>query len=71
MPEPKPADPIEVFRTLCWARAELWRGGEWEWIGHAVDPLQEWAVANGLVRLIGQDAVQQIMAEAFGERSHA
>lgn len=56
---------IQVFRALCESRALRWRQGEWDWIGDAVDPLQEWAVANGLVRLIGQDAVQAIMAEAF------
>lgn len=59
------ADSTEVFRALCWSRAQRWRAGEWEWIGHAVDPLQQWAVENGLVRLIGQDAVQTIIAEAF------
>ena len=67
-----PADTVEVFRALCWARAQLWRSHELDaehdgdhWIGHAVDPLQEWAKTNGLIRLIGQDAVQAIMSEAF------
>jgi len=60
-----PADKSTVFRALCESRALRWRLREWEWIGDAVDPLQEWAVENGLVRLIGQDAVQAIMAEAF------
>jgi voltage-gated potassium channel Kch len=32
----------------------------------AVDALQADAIANGLVREIGQDAVQAIMAQAFG-----
>lgn len=59
------ADTIEVFKALCESRALRWRQCEWEWIGEAVDPLQQWAVENGLVRLIGQDAVQAIMAEAF------
>lgn len=62
-----PVDLEQTFRTLCESRALLWRRFEWEWIGEAVDPLQHWAEANGLVRLIGQDAVQAIMAEAFGE----
>lgn len=69
-----PANKVEVFRALCWARATQWRQcaladehGYNAWIGHAVDPLQKWAVENGLVRLIGQDAVQAIMADEFGE----
>lgn len=60
-----PVDLVQTFRALCEARAHLWRRFEWEWIGDAVNPLQEWAEANGLVRLIGQDAVQAMMAEAF------
>lgn len=73
MPDSAPrADSTAVFRALCWSRATRWRSGHIAaehggdaWIGHAVDPLQEWAQANGLVRLIGQDAVQAIIAEAF------
>lgn len=65
-------DPTEVFRALCESRAYRWReggiaaehGGD-NWIGHAVDPLQAWAERTGLVQLIGQDRVQEIMAEAF------
>ena len=72
MPDETAAPSVQVFRALCESRALRWRtgaiaaehGGD-DWIGHAVDPLQEWAVANGLVRLIGQDAVQAIMSEAF------
>jgi hypothetical protein len=56
---------VEVFKALCESRALRWRRKEWQWIGDAVDPLQKWAVENGLVQLIGQDAVQAIMAEAF------
>lgn len=65
--DPEPSETlVKAFRALCESRALRWRyGGEWEWIGEAVDPLQEWAKTNGLVRLIGQDAVQAIMAEAF------
>ena len=62
---PDDASKAEVFKALCESRALRWRRHEWEWIGDAVDPLQQWAVENGLVRLIGQDAVQAIMAEAF------
>lgn len=67
-----PADKIESFRALCWSRALRWKEGSItaehdgdHWIGHAVDPLQAWAEKNGLVQLIGQDEVQQILAEAF------
>lgn len=66
-----PVEPAGVFRALCESRALRWRIGEWEWIGDAVDPLQKWAEATGLVRLIGQDAVQQIMADAFKDTPHA
>jgi hypothetical protein len=62
---PDIADIADVFKALCESRALRWRLHEWDWIGDAVDPLQQWAVENGLVRLIGQDAVQAIMAEAF------
>jgi hypothetical protein len=66
------ADKAAVFKALCESRALRWKlgkiaaehGGD-GWIGYAVDPLQQWAVDNGLVKLIGQDAVQAIMAEAF------
>lgn len=67
-----PPDPAEVFRALCETRALRWRTGSIAeehngdgWIGHAVDPLQAWAERTGLVQLIGQDEVQNIMAEAF------
>ena len=72
-PDNQPADKVAVFRALCWSRAYRWSRGEIAkehggdlWIGHAVDHLQHWAVKNGLVALIGQDAVQAIMAEEFG-----
>jgi hypothetical protein len=69
---PDDADKAAVFKALCESRALRRRTGAIaaehagdDWIGHAVDPLQQWAVDNGLVKLIGQDAVQAIMAEAF------
>jgi hypothetical protein len=62
---PDGSAPADVFKALCESRALRWRRREWDWIGDAVDPLQKWAEENGLVRLIGQDAVQAIMAEAF------
>lgn len=66
------APAVDVFKALCETRALRWADGEIAkehggdgWIGWAVDPLQAWAVNNGLVREIGQDEVQRIMAEAF------
>ena len=67
-----PANKIEAFKLLCWSRALRWKEGSIaaehrgdNWIGHAVDPLQDWAVKNGLVGELGQDAVQALMADAF------
>jgi len=37
----------------------------------AADALQAAAIASGLVAAIGQDAVQAIMADAFGKVWHA
>lgn len=60
---------VKTFRHLCWARAYLMSVGEInrddDWIGHAVDPLQEWAERHELIALIGQDEVQRMMGEAF------
>jgi hypothetical protein len=61
-----PADTIEVFEALCWARGHLWREGHLgEDIQRAVDPLSRWAADHGLVARIGQDDVQRLIAEAF------
>jgi hypothetical protein len=51
----------------AWARAFLFAAGEYE-LAEAVDPLQAFAVASGLVAQIGADAVQQIIAQQFRER---
>lgn len=48
---------IEVFKALCWARATLWRLGEWEWIDQAVDPLQEWADQHGVDPELAQEII--------------
>jgi hypothetical protein len=58
------ADPLEVFRARCEARAHLYATGDLD-LHDAVDVLQEGAVKLGLVERIGQDAVQAIMAAAF------
>ena len=60
----RPADTIEVFTALCWARAHLWRAGRLEGTD-AVDVLQQWAVDHGVIERIGQDEVQRLIAEAF------
>jgi hypothetical protein len=57
-------DPVAAFTLRCEARALLYRMGELD-MHAAVDVLQADAVRDGLVDLIGQDAVQEIMARAF------
>jgi hypothetical protein len=61
-PAPKP---IDVLELRAWARAYLRSIGEFDGIPEAVDPLQAFAVASGLVDEIGQDAVQKILADVF------
>jgi hypothetical protein len=62
-PSQVPACPFRTFRLRCWARASLYRAGEFS-LHEAVDALQ--SDAGGLVDAIGQDAVQGMLAEAFG-----
>jgi hypothetical protein len=61
---PRP-DPLDVFELRAWARARLWQAGEFD-LHEAVDVLQHAAERDGLVAKLGQDAVQAIIAEAFG-----
>lgn len=61
-----PVHKLEVLRELAAARAQLFAVGEYS-LQEAVDFLQAWAMRNGLVRQIGQDAVQKIIAGAFQE----
>jgi hypothetical protein len=58
-------NPIEIFRARCEARALLYREGAFDSMGEAVDALQCAAEQQGIVAAIGQDAVQEIMTEAF------
>jgi hypothetical protein len=60
-------DPVSIFRLRCEARAYLWSCGELH-LHEAVDGLQDAALRDGLVALIGQDQVQAIMALAFVDR---
>jgi hypothetical protein len=55
----------DVFRERAEARAILWSAGEYD-LCQAVDVLQADAERTGLLELIGQDAVQAIMAAPFG-----
>jgi hypothetical protein len=64
-PEAASVDLVAVFQEQCWARAHLYAEGELE-LHDAVDELQNSAMNNGLVAAIGQDAVQTMMADAFG-----
>ena len=59
------ADPLQVLVARAEARAILYREGDLD-LHEAVDVLQAAAVQTGLVGALGQDAVQAIMARAFG-----
>jgi hypothetical protein len=59
-------DDLEMFRERCAARALLWALGELS-MPEAVDVLHDWSVGRGLVRELGQDAVQAEIARAFRE----
>jgi hypothetical protein len=57
---------IEALAALAWSRA--WRFGQGELsLPEAVDFLQDWAVTHDIVASAGQDAVQQIISNAFAE----
>jgi hypothetical protein len=58
-------DALAVFVSRAEAKALLFAAGELE-LTDAVDALQADAERDGLVEAIGQDAVQAIMAQAFG-----
>jgi hypothetical protein len=59
-------DPLDVFRERCEARAYLVEIGELAFLD-TVDGLQCDAEFDGLVGQYGQEAIQKIMAAAFGE----
>jgi hypothetical protein len=56
---------LAVFTLRCWARATLWQANEFD-LHDAVDVLQHDAERDGLVTMLGQDAVQEIISKAFG-----
>jgi hypothetical protein len=59
------ADPVEVLEARAWARARLWSTCDILDLLDAVDPLQEFAEAAGLVAKLGQDFVQHVIGSAF------
>jgi hypothetical protein len=59
------ADPLEVFRERCEARAQLVAHGLHS-LQDTVDALQAAAETQGLVKRHGQDEIQWILSEAFG-----
>lgn len=59
-------DPLDVLIARARARATLYEAGEIADLQEAVDALQAAAERDGLVDRIGQDAVQAIIADAFG-----
>jgi hypothetical protein len=54
------------FRRQCWRLAHLARQGTIDRTA-AVDRLYEIAIAHALVRALGDDRVQAIIAEAFAD----
>ena len=58
-------DPLDVFRERAEAKAYLVEIGDLAFLD-AVDALQADAEFDGLIDQFGQEAIQQIMALAFG-----
>ena len=57
---------LTEFRDQCWRLAMLVRQGMIERTA-AVDRLQEIATAHALVRALGEDRIEAIIAEAFAD----
>ena len=57
---------LEAFKAECWRLAILVRRGVVN-KGDAVDLLQEIAIAHALVRSLGEDRIEAILAEAFAD----
>src|SRR5215467_9367234 len=55
----------DVLRIRAEARALQWAISEFENLPEAVDLLQTFALEFGLIAEIGQDAVQQMIGDAF------
>jgi hypothetical protein len=67
-PQTSPLLLLDAFQARCWAHAALVREGMYDLIV-SVDLLQIWASDRGLVDQYGQDAIQAVMADAFGGAS--
>jgi hypothetical protein len=61
----RPSTPAAAFTAQAAMRAELWACGKLT-LHEAVDGAWATAVRSGLVGALGTDAVQQLMAAAFG-----
>jgi hypothetical protein len=59
-------DALSAFRLRCEVRALLVAEGELDF-QTAVDELQTSAVKSSIIEVVGQDAVQAIMANAFAK----
>ncbi|SDJ43803.1 hypothetical protein SAMN05216338_104968 [Bradyrhizobium sp. Rc2d] len=58
-------DAIWLLETRALIRAYLEYEHQYEHLADAIDPLQEFAEASGLVAAIGQDRVQELIAKPF------
>jgi hypothetical protein len=57
---------LTEFRRQCWRLAQLVRQGRIDRTA-AVDRLTEIAIAHALVRALGEDRIEAIIAEAFAD----
>jgi hypothetical protein len=57
--------PVLVLRARAEARSLLFRCGEFT-LGDALDPLFAYAHKAGLVKMLGSEAVEDIVYDAFG-----
>jgi hypothetical protein len=57
--------PILVLRARAEARSLLFRCGEFT-LGEALDPLFAYAYKAGLVNMLGSEAIENIVYDAFG-----
>ena len=69
-PEERRVDPLLAFIECADARALLWSIGEYS-IDQAVGTLQADAGCHGIVKRIGQHAVDAILNDAFGKYAEA
>jgi hypothetical protein len=60
----RPAEPLDILRIRAEARAYLFAIGSLD-LHEAVDALEQYAHQSGLVRRLGQDLVQEVIALAF------